>query len=544
MPGDALHAAVPLTSRTSLVRASWIALGAAMFATLALRFVGLDHLPGVNGDETVYTVHALSFFDGAPLATLRTGTDLPMNPPFFGLVLLLQALLPPTLLTLRLAALVHSLLAIGLAYTSFRRRSVAFGATFALLVACLPIHVGYARFAWDTAAVPTMMVLSLAAATRRKPLWTALAFFAGLWVHPVTVFSLPVVLAPFAAHAWPRETTGSLRAPNRRIVLTAVLALVSLVAAAALLLQFRLLPARVLAVFDGPLIESVSKRVLQPLGLFEFLVLYAELLCGSTIYRYITASFAFSSAIAHLFAFAACTLPLVYIAVRKLKTERRWEDLALMLGLIASLLLAYLVGGRRMLAPSTERYGIFFAVPSCYLLAVCVEALSTDARRAAALRLAVSAVGLALSLSFAVNYLAELHEPSPRRENAFRTGDVDPKQLALAAVLHARDPKRTTVIFAQDWWIYWPVRYLAHREPNVRVTIFGQRWDYRFPRDYEPNGWGPNPELFAIAWSDGPFEHMLRPHTTERFTIRGYEPQPILEVLRVVMPTQRSVDPR
>ena len=215
-----------------------------------------------------------------------------------------------------------------------------------------------------------------------------------------------------------------------------------------------------------------------------------------------------------------------------------------MLGVLLSLMLAYLIGGMKVLRPNTERYGIFLAVPSCYVIAVCVQALATDVRREAAFRFAVAALGIALSISFAVNHLAALHEPTPRRENAFRTGDVDPKQLALGAVLHARDPKRTTVILAQDWWIYWPVRYLAHREPNLRVTIYGRRWDYRFPSDYEPNGWGGDPELFAIAWARGPFEAMLRPYTTERFSIGGYEPQPILQVLRLAMPVQRSVDAR
>ena len=105
-----------------LERGSWPALVATLLAAVALRFVGLDHLPGLNGDEAFFPVHAAEWRAGVPWSELRTGTDLPMNPLFFGSVAALQGLLPTSFWTVRLAAVMHSLLALALAFASFLNR--------------------------------------------------------------------------------------------------------------------------------------------------------------------------------------------------------------------------------------------------------------------------------------------------------------------------------------------------------------------------------------------------------------------------------------
>ncbi|HEU4581546.1 MAG TPA: hypothetical protein VFS67_24980 [Polyangiaceae bacterium] len=131
---------------------SWGLLGAVLAAALVVRLVALDHVPGVNGDETVFPVHAAEWRSGTPLSQLRTGTNLPMNPVFFGIVVALSYLLPPSFWTVRLAAVISSVLGVVLGLWAFRKRGWSFAAIFGLLMAVLPIQLGYSRLAWDLLA--------------------------------------------------------------------------------------------------------------------------------------------------------------------------------------------------------------------------------------------------------------------------------------------------------------------------------------------------------------------------------------------------------
>lgn len=128
MPDDVRPDRVSAPERSALERASWLGLGLTLTAAVAARFVGLDHLPGINGDEAHYGVHALEWLDGSPLSRLRTGSDLPMNPLFLGVVAGLHAVHGPSALTLRLAALVQSLFMLALSFLLFRRRGLGFAA--------------------------------------------------------------------------------------------------------------------------------------------------------------------------------------------------------------------------------------------------------------------------------------------------------------------------------------------------------------------------------------------------------------------------------
>jgi hypothetical protein len=139
-------------------------------------------------------------------------------------------------------------------------------------------------------------------------------------------------------------------------------------------------------------------------------------------------------------------------------------------------------------------------------------------------------------LSFTHFHLDALARADAKREDAFRTGDVEPKQLAVGALLAMRSPDRGAVVLVQDWWIYWPVRYLVHREPGVRVTIQGMPADYRFPADFVPPSFDPETmELFAIAWSGGAYARHLEPRALLKAEIHGYEPGPILNVYRLAL---------
>jgi hypothetical protein len=485
-------------------------------------------------------VHALNWLEGAPLSSLRTGSNLPMNALFFGPVVLFHRLFEPSVLTLRAAALAHSLLSIGLALLLFRRRGWTFVGPFAGAIAVLPIHVGYARFAWDASAVPSAMVMALAAATARRAGLTALAFVLCLWVHPVTIFALPVLVAPFLAASWPRDADGRMRAPRVRALAWSGLAAALAAALVFALVRYELLPAVMLASLRGPLPRSVAARLASPADALHYLRLYADLLAGPTLYRYITGSLPKAAGIWHLLLSLTLVAALSFGAVPRLWAARRWIDLAVIVGLGFSLFLSYAIGGLRVLSPGTERYGMFLTVPSCYVLATFAEVLSSDRRRALWLRMTLAAFGALLLISFHQHYLQALRQADPQRHDTFRSGDVEPKRAAWDAVLRMRDPARPAIVMAEDWWIYWAVRYFAHGQPNVRITIPGMQPDALFPADFAPLPRTPgNAQLFGIAWADGAFDRQLSPLAERQAAVYGYEPAPILRVHLLRSPPTR-----
>ncbi len=98
-----------------------------------------------------------------------------------------------------------------------------------------------------------------------------------------------------------------------------------------------------------------------------------------------------------------------------------------------------------------------------------------DHSRTDAIRLTV-ALALAAWLwpaSFYVNYFRPFVERGGMSHQAFRTGDDDPKSGALDLLLAKRHGP--VDIVCHEWWSYWPLAYLAYREPDVRVVTW-RRW--------------------------------------------------------------------
>jgi hypothetical protein len=528
---------VSTANSARLELASWVLVVGVLAAAVALRFVGLDRLPGINGDEAVFPVHATEWMTGAPWSDLRGGTHRPMSPVYFAPVVFIRALLPATFWTLRLAAVVQSLLTIALAFVLFRRRGVAFAAIFATLLAVIPIQLGYARLAWDPTAVPTVMVLALAAATRASLVLTILASVLCFTAHPTTAFAAPILVAPLVVAKWPRDQDGNFKRLGRRaLVLTAACG-VGTISALYVAVAAGFLPTSVHSALRAALSAQTLERLIHPFEALRFALLYAEFVSGPTIYRYIPGSMPSVPAWLHVAVAVTLLAVLVVPALRRL----RGTDRAVALGLLLSLIGAYVLGGLQVLEPSTERYGMFLIVPTCYLLAASIDALGVTARRAALARVATAGMGVALMASFVAYFLVPLHRAIPARHETYRTGDIEPKQAAFAEILARRDQSRATVIRVEDWWLYWPLRYLAGDHADVHVTIEGvRRRSLPYPRDFVPPRLDPaTVEAFGVAWVGSRQDTKFAGNSLENFDIAGYEHGPILRVHVLRTPAPR-----
>ena len=73
--------------------------------------------------------------------------------------------------------------------------------------------------------------------------------------------------------------------------------------------------------------------------------------------------------------------------------------------------------------------------------------------------------------SFYVNYFREFAITGGRSHLTYVTAATEPKQQALEQIL-ARAPGPTRVaIVTQQWWLVWPIAYLATERPNVSVSM-------------------------------------------------------------------------
>jgi hypothetical protein len=448
-----------------MLKARWLLvlnIVALVSVALAFRVIQLGQLPGVNGDEAWYGVQASRLLEGKPFAR-ATGSGNPLNPFFTGMDAALLLFFRPTFTLLRIPALICGVLTVALAYVLGRRvldRTTA--AIAAIVLAVLPIMIGYSRFGWDASQTPLFSLLALLCALRGWGIGLAVLFVPLLLVHPTNVFLLPIVLMPWAVvllRCW-RECPGS----RWRIAAGSLASAAILVGAIV-----RLVP---MSRRSG----SVLAR-LTDLGQWQvFLTHVGRLFSGVSLYKYIVQP-DLSDAVSRLhdgaFWLLAATVSLA--GGYRLARGRHWERLALCAGFGLGVLVLDLVAGPGAIAPSIERYGMFLVVPGAFAFA-CLVGRPGHEGSCDAVRLAlVSIGGWAVLLSFQAQYFGRMS--SQVSHPAFRTSRVEPKQRALSLILRdlARNPQRRpgqapVRVITEDWWLYWPIAFLATSRGAVEVS--------------------------------------------------------------------------
>ncbi len=481
-------------------RGLWLAV-AVCGAAFALRFLWLD-LPGLNGDEGYFGWKALRAASG-DFARWRTGSARPMSPFFIAPTALLHALgFPPSIALARSVAALSGVATAALAWWVYARLygRVA-GAAFGVLFATLPLQLAYSRIYWDPCQSVLACLLCLYLARRHRPLACALVFACALVIHPTNVFLLPCLLLPFV-QGLGRKLRG------RALLLGAALLAVGLLG--------------LLVIVDdlGSALRLRGNPLARPAELWRFPLLWLDLLSGVTVYRYLVGTVPAISLVLHRVLGAALVLWLAIGALRRGASARIGGQAA---ALLASACLFYLIGGCASIAPHRERYALWLVAPSLELLGL----LAIERLGAVRLRRGVLALGVVFLGLFCHHGLVGL-TTSRAVHRAFLTGPVEPR-VAVVDWLR-RQTSGATVVDAEDWWTYWPLRYLAP-EPRLRFRIPGQEPDYRFPDDF---GGGP-PADYAVVYVGGAEDERLRALSAyERVHIvRGHPDQrPLLAIYR------------
>ena len=145
-------------------------------------------------------------------------------------------------------------------------------------------------------------------------------------------------------------------------------------------------------------------------------------------------------------------------------------------GLIAACTMTWIVffvfAGPDALRPHFERWGLCLLVPGTLVLA---RGLSAWIEWRPTWRLmtigAAALVATAVLGSFYVNYFYEFATSGGRSHLSYTTAPIEPKQRTLELILHQRRGPGRVIVVARQWWVYWPIAYLATRHPHVSVSM-------------------------------------------------------------------------
>lgn len=503
-----------------------LSIGVAVILGVALLFrcIDLDHIPGINGDETWYGITVLAWRDGqAP--PLKTYSGLPLNPFYSGLLYLLHLVChEPSFVVIRLAPLLSVLLAVGLSYPLVSRaldRRTALIVT--LLLACLPITIGYSRLGWDQSQAFVVSLVMICLVLLERSRWAFVAFLLALVVHPVNVFLAPFLAGTDVARGllWPLDASAEeRRAWGRwlwpRLAFVIGLAVAGLVVGLAALARAE--------EWLQALVAEFPLRLLRAEGWLEYLELYGELLSGASMYHAVSGDMGDGAVLRDRLLFWGILIALLIVGVPRLIRQRDARGLGLIISLCVCVAGFYLAVSTGPARPAYTRYFVWLVTPSCLVLAVLLRSLGDGDRHWHAQLGGVLVVCFLLLWSFHVYYFMRIRTTGGDSEQIYVTGPVEPKKAAFEHIVAEAGEVPRVAVIGENYFCTLPVRYLAHGRPGMRV-LDGD--DSR-----EVANLGDAERWFLVCWAEHVYHPWLEEHApaAPRKTIYDYGQRPVLHV--------------
>ncbi len=169
--------------------------GGILGLALLARFVWLDSLPGVNGDEAWFGLWVEGLLRDHVWGGM-TPSGPPPNPFLVVPLAILQAIADPAPWVLRFPTVISDVAFIVVGYAGLRSTIGKRPAlVFALLAATTPITLIYSRFGWDPSQTPLAAMIFLWACLAGRRVVAVLSLCAAILVHPTNVFLFPILVA-------------------------------------------------------------------------------------------------------------------------------------------------------------------------------------------------------------------------------------------------------------------------------------------------------------------------------------------------------------
>jgi hypothetical protein len=438
------------------------------------RLLWLDSVPGVSGDEGWWGVQALAWLSGRPYEP-RTTSGNPIDLFFLVPVALLHAIGSPSFAMLRLVPALANLLAIVVGFFFARR---LYGETtawiHAVALAVLPTAIAHSRICQDPSQsvfwTSLVEYLALLGVRDRTAAWRwfagALVLFpVALWTHPTNVFVAPFLLLPMVS-----AVVSRLPDSRRARIGVAIAAAVSLgVGLIVTWLAFES-AARAYPSLDKPWLALAAGRFADGSEWLEFAANNVRLLNGITVYHYFSGArpWALPYDVGVVLAAVLVLGGFVLAATRR----RSPLDAGLIAGCAGTWLLFYAFAGPQALRPHAERWGLCLLVPASLVLARGAGAWIEHVPQLRWVSIGTASLAAAALLgSFYVNYFHAFATTGGRSHLTYVTAPIEPKQQALSRILDRGAGSTRVEIATRQWWLYWPIAYLATQQPTVSVRL-------------------------------------------------------------------------
>jgi hypothetical protein len=451
------------------------ALIVALFGTaICFRLLHLSSMPGVSGDEGWWGAQANAWLSGRPYEAHTTSGN-PIDLFFLVPVALVHELASPSFFVLRAVPALVNLLALPVAFWFVRR---LYGATTAWIhtvaLAILPTAIAHSRICQDPSQTifwtGIVIYLSLLGLKERSRTWvylgTALVVFPiALWTHPTNVFIAPFLALPCvgaARHMLPASRAGR----AILIVVTTSLVAIGLFAAGFALPHL----AASHEYLDQPWLSIASARMADGTQWLEFAANNVRLFNGVTIYHYFSG--ARPATFPHDAGFVVVAGAAFWGFLLTSAARHRALDYGLIFACVTMWIGFYAFAGPQALRPHADRWGLCLIVPAILVLARGLAGWIEWRPRTRWLTIAAATlVATSLLTSFYVNYFGEFATTGGRSHLTYVTAPTEPKQQALDLILARSGGSDRVTIITQQWWLFWPIAYLALEHPNVSVSM-------------------------------------------------------------------------
>lgn len=435
---------------------SWLAV---LLIAIALRTVALDRWPGANGDESWHGVAMQELQNGStPHWATRSGNL--VEPIHSAILFVLLLVFTPSVVVLRIPEVLLGVAAVAAAYPAFAKVLGQRGAMFVTMcVAVCPIMVANARMGWDPGATPLLTLLAFAAALADRPVACLIALAFAYIAHPTNIFMVPILAAVWAPEAWRRYQAASAAVRSRLLTLGAATLLVGVPIAAWLALQIARNPDTRM-----PSISMVITRLTSPQLAAERAWGFVNMVSGVSTAEHFADRMAAPAAAAANWLIVALFVIGIGVGWRTFKANR--FGIPLLAGMAVSFAVFHIVALPLALQPSLERYGMFMLLPLFVTAAIAFDAASRRFRLFATI-----ATTLTIVTFGAVTVGAYMYPMAAYGGNAwltYRTGPIEPKAAAFAFI-KADSKGEATKVLAEDWFIYWTLRYFAGANGPIYV---------------------------------------------------------------------------
>lgn len=431
-------------------------IAAILLCAVAARLICFDAIPIVTGDESWYGVKMAGYLSGEPY-DWRTGNGSAVNRALLGMMLALLRFFEPAFWILRAPAVLANLIAIGLAYPIIRKRfDKTVALLFLILFASLPIGLVHSRMGLSVSMTALACLVSMHFALSTAYFRTLLCFGATLFVHPTNIFVLPVLFAPFAVKAL------TLKKPLWQRGLWLFLYAGGFGIATLQLMKF--FPRAGSSHYDYGRIFDLEKWRM----FFSYL---GRSISGHSTYYYAIGLPESQAHLPHDLLFWTVVIALAALGGRMFWKRRNYLALAVLGSTLATIFLYHCVAGATWTEYSTPiiRWVLWIIVPFTLSISLLLWGLTLRFKKS---EKKVILAGSILCWFFLINAYANYFRPSylARKENSTRI--MEPKKMIYERLATLSTPENKLTVITDGWELYWPLRYLAYRNDNLRVIYF------------------------------------------------------------------------